>query len=52
MVEIDVAFDWTMLYIYIALSLCLFQMHKKILDKGKPDDAMPGDKTKKVFQCS
>ncbi|CAB3980708.1 Ubiquitin domain-containing UBFD1 [Paramuricea clavata] len=23
------------------------KMHKKILDKGKPDDAMPGDKTKK-----
>jgi hypothetical protein len=23
-------------------------MHKKILDKGKPDDAMAGDKTKKV----
>lgn len=23
-------------------------MHKKVLDKGKPEDAMPGDKTKKV----
>ncbi|XP_028406585.1 ubiquitin domain-containing protein UBFD1-like [Dendronephthya gigantea] len=23
------------------------KMHKKILDKGKPEDAMPGDKTKK-----
>ena len=25
-----------------------FQMHKKVLDKGKPDDVMPGFKNKKV----
>ena len=28
--------------------LCHFQMHKKVLDKGKPDDIMPGIKNKKV----
>lgn len=26
-----------------------FQMHKKVLDKGKPDDVMPGFKNKKVW---
>ena len=25
-----------------------FQMHKKVLDKGKPDDVMPGIKNRKV----
>jgi len=24
-------------------------MHKKVLDKGKPDDVMPGVKSKKVW---
>ena len=33
----------------IILCVEIFQMHKKILDKGKPEDAMPGDKTKKVL---
>lgn len=28
-----------------------FQMHKKVLDKGKPDDIMPGIKNKKVKFC-
>ena len=26
-----------------------FQMHKKVLDKGKPEDVMPGIKNKKVL---
>lgn len=26
-------------------------MHKKVLDKGKPDDIMPGVKNKKVKFC-
>jgi len=26
-------------------------MHKKVLDKGKPDDIMPGFKNKKVSFC-
>jgi len=26
-------------------------MHKKVLDKGKPDDIMPGIKNKKVNFC-
>jgi len=26
-------------------------MHKKVLDKGKPDDIMPGFKNKKVNFC-
>ena len=26
-----------------------FQMHKKVLDKGKPDDVMPGIKNRKVL---
>ena len=33
---------------YIKTVLCMFQQHKKVLDKyGKPDDAMPGIKNSK-----
>ena len=28
--------------------LCKQKMHKKVLDKGKPEDAMPGIKKRKV----
>lgn len=33
------------------MSFVSFQMHKKVLDKGKPDDIMPGVKHKKVKFC-
>lgn len=45
-------------YLYNLFSICsntltlvhlhLFQMHKKILDKGVPEDAQPGIKNAKV----